>query len=282
MRILSLIDNTRIPQRKDLHVEPGLALSIQLGEQHILFDTGVTGAFLSNAQKMNVDIAQVNLVVISHHHFDHGGGIRTFIDANQHSKIYLKSSPTVRFQLDVYGLIKRTIGLDETLFQDYPQRFNFIDQFTELAPDVYILTKIDKLHPLPKGDRHLFMSAGSSRQLDDFEHELILVIRQNTGLVIFTGCSHHGILNMLDAVITLFPDQPIKAIFGGFHLIDIPLLNNMAGSKADVEALGRDLLKYPIKKIYTGHCTGQKAYRVLKEVLDKKLEYFATGCQVDL
>lgn len=282
MRVVALIENTRIPQRRDLHTEPGLALSIHMDERQILFDTGVSGTFLSNAQRLHVDIAQVNLAVISHHHFDHGGGLRAFLEANNHSKIYLKSSRTEHFLLDIYGLIRRQVGLDETLFQKYPQRYTFTDQCCEIASNVFILTKIEKLHPMPKGNRHLFMGDGSSKQLDTFEHELILVIRQDTSLVIFTGCSHHGILNMLDAVVAHFPEQPIKAIFGGFHLIDIPLINNMAGSKDDVEELGQAMLKFPIEKIYTSHCTGQKAYHILKEVLGTKLEYFATGCQAEV
>lgn len=282
MRVAALIENTRIPQRRDLHTEPGLALCIQMEERQILFDTGVSGTFLSNAQRLQVDIAQVNLAVISHHHFDHGGGLQTFLEVNDHSKIYLKSSCTENFLLDIFGLIRRQVGLDETLFQNYPQRFTFTDRFCEIASNVFIVTEIKKLHPLPKGNRHLFMDDGNSKQLDDFEHELILVIKRDTGLVIFTGCSHHGILNMLDAVVAHFPAQPIKALFGGFHLIDLPLINTMAGSKEDVEELGRAMLKYPIEKIYTGHCTGQKAYHILKEVLGTKLEYFATGRQIEV
>lgn len=66
------------------------------------------------------------------------------------------------------------------------------------------------------------------------------------------------------------------------HLIDLPLINNMAGSKDDVEVLGRALLQYPIEKLYTGHCTGAKAYRILRGVVETKLEYFATGDQAEI
>lgn len=51
----------------------------------------------------------------------------------------------------------------------------------------------------------------------------------------------------------------------------------MAGTKADVAALGQAILEYPVEKIYTGHCTGIKAYRILKEVMGERIEYFATG-----
>jgi 7,8-dihydropterin-6-yl-methyl-4-(beta-D-ribofuranosyl)aminobenzene 5'-phosphate synthase len=282
MEVIALVENTGRLDRKDLLSEHGLSLSIFSKDQQILFDTGISGNFHLNAQKLKADTAKVTHAVISHHHFDHGGGLATFLEANNKARVYLRPSSTEQFYLDIFGLYKRRIGLDDTLIQLHPQRFVLVSQFSEIAPDVFVLTKINRRHSLPKGNRHLFIGAGSSRRLDDFDHELILVIRQNTGLVVFTGCSHHGILNMLDTVLEHFPGQAIKAVFGGFHLIDLPLFNSMAGSKADVEELGNAILSYPIEKIYTGHCTGIKAYRILKEVLGAKLEYFATGDKTEV
>jgi 7,8-dihydropterin-6-yl-methyl-4-(beta-D-ribofuranosyl)aminobenzene 5'-phosphate synthase len=118
--------------------------------------------------------------------------------------------------------------------------------------------------------------------LDRFEHELVTVVRDKEGLVVFTGCSHRGILNMVDAVSSQFQGVPIKALFGGFHLTGLPKLNTMAGSKREVEGIGQEMLKYPIDKVYTGHCTGPKAYRVLKGVMGDKLEYLPTGGDVEV
>lgn len=282
MEIIGLIENTRLPARKDLQIEHGLSLFIRSKDQQILFDTGISGNFLQNAQKLKVDLTQVTQAVISHHHFDHGGGLITFLNANTRGKVYLRSSQTEQFSLNVFGLLKRPVGLDETLLQQQAHRLNYVSQFEEIAPGVFLLTKIGKRHPMPKGNRHLYMGVGSAKKLDDFEHELILVIQQDTGLVVFTGCSHHGILNMLEAVLKHFPGQTIKAVFGGFHLIDLPLLNTLGGSPSEVAELGRAILKYPVEKIYTCHCTGPKAYRILKAELETKLEYFATGSRADV
>jgi 7,8-dihydropterin-6-yl-methyl-4-(beta-D-ribofuranosyl)aminobenzene 5'-phosphate synthase len=282
MKVIALVENARLPGRGDLGSEHGLALCIFFRGQQILFDTGISGVFHSNAQKLNVDTAQTTLGVISHHHFDHGGGLATFFEANQQAQVYLRNSRTEDFYFEVYYLIRRWVGLDKSLFQRYPHRFTWISQPCEIAPGVFILTQIGKHHPPPKGNRHLFAGTGWSRQRDDFEHELILVLREDADLMVFSGCSHHGILNMLDAVLEQFPDQTIRALFGGFHLIDLPLINNMAGSRAEVEELGRAILKYPVEKVYTGHCTGNQAYRILKGVMGAKLEYFATGCSLEL
>ena len=282
MKVVSLIENNRLPHRQDLHAEPGLALGIFSESRRILFDTGISGAFASNARKLDVDLAEMDLAVISHHHFDHGGGLAAFLEANNRAQVYLRRSETERFYLKLFGPFKRPIGLDENLIQRNIQRFSFIDQLTEIAEGVFVLTRIGRQHPTPKGNRHLLKSSGTSNKPDDFEHELILVVRENGALTVFTGCSHHGILNMLDAVVEHFPGQPIKALFGGFHLIDHPLIYNMALSPAEIRELGRAILNYSIEKVYTGHCTGKKAYPFLREAMGERLETMTTGFQVEL
>ena len=282
MRITTLVENTRLESRKDLSAEHGLSLHVYFNDKHILFDIGATEAFSKNAEKLGVNIQKVGMVVISHHHYDHGGSLDHFLKANQNAKIYLRQREEREYWFRALGIINKYVGLDKNLFHRYADRFNFVDKFTEISPDVFILTKIGKPYSLPKGNRHLFAKKGNIYELDKFEHELIMVIKEEKGLVVFTGCSHSGILNMIDTVAKRFPGVRIKAVFGGFHLIGLPMLNTMAGSKREVEDIGKEILKYPIDKLYTGHCTGMKAYRVLKGMLGEKLEYFQTGSRIEV
>lgn len=85
---------------------------------------------------------------------------------------------------------------------------------------------------------------------------------------------------MIDTAVELFPETRIKAVVGGFHLVGLPLFNSIGGSKKDIESIGEYLLNYPIDKLYTGHCTGIKAYRILKGILGDRLEYLPTGRSV--
>ncbi len=282
MRITVLVENTRLENRKDLIAEHGLSLHIYRDDKQILFDTGATEAFSTNAEKLGVHIQQVDMVIISHHHFDHGGGLAHFFEANQKAKVYLRQCEKKEYYFRVWGIINKYIGLDKGLFKRYANRFDFVNEFTEISPGIFILTRIGKPYPLPKGNRHLFAQRSSTRELDRFEHELIMVIQEEEGLVVFTGCSHSGLLNMIDTVAKRFPGVRIKAVFGGFHLIGLPILNTMAGSKREVEGIAKEILKYPIDKLYTGHCTGMKAYQVLKGILGEKLEHFPTGSSVEV
>lgn len=278
MKVTVLVENTRLEERSDLHAEHGLSLHIERQGQQILFDTGGSDAFKHNAERLGVDLAAVDLAVLSHHHPDHGGGLAQFLESNSRAKVYLRShDATDTYFRALGGLLKRPTGLDRTLFETYADRFEFVDQPTEIAPDVFILTEIGKSYPQPRGNRYLFVEKEGVRRLDSFDHELVMVLRQEDGLVVFTSCAHRGILNMVAAVTEQFEGIPIKAVFGGFHLVRIPGLNLMAGSKAEVEEIGREMLRYPIAMTYTGHCTGAQAYRVLKGVMGDKLAYVPTG-----
>jgi len=142
---------------------------------------------------------------------------------------------------------------------------------------VLLIPKIEITYPKPKGNRYMYLEKGSTWRLDDFSHELLMVIKEEDGLVVFSGCSHNGILNMIETVNKKFAGLPIKALIGGFHLMGLPMFNTMAGSKREVADIGRQMLTYPVQAIYSGHCTGQKAYGVLKDVIGEKLNPLHTG-----
>ena len=282
MKITALVENTRLEGRNDLTAEKGLSLYIQSGEHKILFDSGISAAFGRNAGQLGIDIREADLMVLSHHHFDHGGGLAHFLKRNPKAQVYLRGIKGGDYYLRLFGIINKYVGLDKSLFEMYPGRFEFIDKFTEIAPGVFILSDIGKRHPRPKGNRMLLVKEGKSWRPDPFEHELILAIQEKEGLTVFTGCSHGGILNMVETVSKQFQGIPIRAVIGGFHQMSLPMLNTMAGSKVEVEDIGQTMLSYSIEKVYTCHCTGLKAYRILKQVMGEKLGYLSTGSSIEV
>jgi len=282
MKITVLIENSEAPDRTELLYEHGLSVHIAFQGNSILFDMGASEAFSINADALGIDLSGVNSAVISHHHFDHGGGLSRFIELNKSAKIFLNEAPDGEGYFKALGFIKRHIGLDARVIDANPERFVFVDQNIEILPSVYIIPKIELTYPKPKGNKYLYLKKGSEWRPDEFFHELILVIKEEDGLVVFSGCSHNGIPNIIDTANKQFGGIPIKAVIGGFHLIGLPMFNTMAGSKREVEDVGRKTLTYPVAKVYSGHCTGQKAYRVLKGVMGEKLDQLHTGVVIDL
>lgn len=276
MIITTLVDNTRLDNRQDLAVERGLSLHIETESLNILFDMGGGNTFCKNAPLLGVDIGHVDIAVISHRHHDHCNGAVNFISNNSKAKVFLKSSEEKNYYFRACGF-KSDIGINTDLLNEGNARLVFIDQTTEIATNVFAITDISTKHKKQKGNRYLYTQSQSRWEHDSFDHELLLVIKERDSLVIFTGCAHSGVLNMIETAATHFLGERIKAVVGGFHLVGLPLFDSIGGTKQDIKDLGLALLQYPIDKFYTGHCTGKKAYGLLKEVLAERLEAIPTG-----
>lgn len=282
MRITTLIENNGIEDRDDLVAEFGLSLHVDTGVSQVLFDTGSTGAFADNAHALGIDLGAVDVAVLSHQHFDHGGGLERFFDINRQAKVYLRQSDVANRYFK--GLTKEPhpVGIDPSLFERFSDRFVFMNHTTAIAPDVFLLTDIPSRYPRPQGNSHLYVERDGRLLPDPFDHELVMVVRGDDGLVVFSGCSHNGILNMIGAAADHWPGERIRAVIGGFHLIGLPQLNTMAGSRDEVEDIGRRILEIGPKKVYTSHCTGEKALKVLGGVMGETLEAFHTGAIIDI
>jgi 7,8-dihydropterin-6-yl-methyl-4-(beta-D-ribofuranosyl)aminobenzene 5'-phosphate synthase len=277
MKITTLIENR--PSRTDsrLVAEWGLSLHIRFNEYEILFDTGASGAFAKNADHLGVSVSSIDAAVLSHHHYDHGGGFRRFLELNARAQVYLGEAPKGACFGRICGVLKKYAGLDKTLMPDYRDRFVTVREPAEILPNVFLLPHLLCNHTKPAGNKYLFLEKDHVCAPDDFTHEIVMAIRENGKLAIFTGCAHNGILNMVDTVAAAFKNVPIKAVIGGFHFAGLPLFDFMAESKTEVQRTARLLLEYPVDLTYTGHCTGGKAFKILKSVMGERIVDMRTG-----
>lgn len=277
MKITTLIENRDSFTKSDLVSEWGLSLHIELNNHSILFDTGISGSFADNAEHLSVKIDSIDAAVLSHQHFDHGDGLERFFTLNSNAKVYLADAPIDERYIKILGFFKKYIGLNNEIMTNYRDRFEPVSKPTEILPDVFIFPHIVNTHPQPIGNKQLFVKKDGKLSLDDFSHEIVMAIKENGKLVVFTGCSHNGILNMIDTVAKEFEGVLIKAVIGGFHLVVSPPFNFMAGTRKEVENLGKSVLNYPVEMTYTGHCTGAKAFKVLKSVMGDRIKDMRTG-----
>lgn len=278
VNISVLVENTVAPDCPHLQGQHGLSLHIETHSgKHLLFDTGQNRLFAENAQKMGVDLNRVEYAVLSHHHYDHGGGLTTFFAHNNHAPIYCVEPDGRKPMVNIARLIKRPIGIKPSVFKLHAPRFHFIGPAARVADGIYLFSHLSHQHPMPAGNRLLYVDDQGALTPDDFAHELLMVIDEPDGLVVFTGCAHSGVMNMLDTVRTHFPARPIKGLIGGFHLMGLSKLNLWGESARAVATLAKALVNEQIPTIATGHCTGERGYQRLKNVLGRGLQPLATG-----
>lgn len=254
MKIVTLMENTTC--REDLTCEHGLSLYIETGDQKILFDAGQSGAFADNAEKLSIDLAQVDFAVLSHGHYDHGGGLGCFLEINQTAPIYLS-----RYAFEAHhNATGKYIGLDPALMDS--GRLIFVDDKMELGEGITICACRECACTQPIDSAGLTVLENGMLNSEDFRHEQYLLLEENGRQICISGCSHRGILNITD---WFRPD----VLVGGFHFMkveDLEILNHAAEA----------LLTYPTT-YYTGHCTGEAQFAYMKTIMEEKLHSLSTG-----
>lgn len=263
MKIKTLIENTAACP--GLCTEAGLSMYVETLGKKILFDTGMSGDFADNAQQMGVDLAAVDLVVISHGHDDHGGGLKRFMQQNTTAPIYINEHAFRSFFTGEH----RNISLAPELKRD--PRVILTGDRLALGEGLELFTcnGLERRHKMsPFGLSTL--SRGEYRP-DDFRHEQYLRITENGTTVLLSGCSHKGILNIMEWT-------SCDVLLGGFHFMRLGLEGE---DRAYLEDAARRLMTYPTT-YYTCHCTGLKQYAVLKEIMGEQLHYTASGDELVL
>ncbi len=269
MKITTLVENHDHETNPLLKAEHGVSFYVENGDHIYMSDVGQSGKFAENASKLGVDLRHVETLAISHHHYDHGGGLGRFFQENKIAKVYLhKAEDADYLAIDGPDSV-RYIGLDRGLLNAHQDRIFYLDENKEVSPNFHLIAKIPEKFPKPSGDERLKMRIGDITIADPFEHEMVTVIEGDNGLVILTGCAHNGVLNMIAAVKAAFPSKEIQAVIGGFHL-------HHEQDQA-VWEIGETLLAFEIPRIITGHCTGEKQTDILKDVLGDRLERLFTG-----
>ena len=272
MIIKTLVENTSIEET--FHTEHGLSLYIEAAGHKILFDLGQVDLFLENAKKMDVAIEDIDIVVISHGHYDHGGGLGAFLNANSKAKVYLnKKAFDDHYSKRPAGEFKY-IGLDKELIPN--ERLVFVGDYHIIDDGLELYSNIEKEKYNPSGNKDLMMTEGSSIINDDFTHEQNLIITEDGKTLLVAGCAHSGIVNIIEKL-SIKEQKKINYVIGGFHLY------NLAKDKFEDPALVRligEYLKNTGTKYYTCHCTGVEPYKILKEIMGDKIDYLSTGSQL--
>ncbi|SBV92832.1 conserved hypothetical protein [uncultured Dysgonomonas sp.] len=278
MKVIVLIDNNPHPLL-DLYNEHGVSIYFEINDQKYLFDVGSSDKFYMNAQQLGIEIEDVDYLIISHGHNDHGGGLLKFLEVNSKAKIFISSEVKNQSFYSYRKENKRNISLDISLLERYPKRFIFLDKNSQINKNIGLICKFTDQFPLPQANRTLSVKNLNNEILDRFIHEIALIVNESRGIIIFSGCSHNGILNILHTCKEYY-QKDILLCIGGTHLINSDETNSYE-SEEDILKIGRYInYNYPNTQIITGHCSGSNAIRSLSNVLSDKIKVFHSGFTV--
>lgn len=257
MKITCLLENTvaASPAGAKVGAEHGLSLYMETEDRRVLFDMGQTDLFARNAEVLGIDLSSVDVAVLSHGHYDHGGGLSAFLEINQTAPVYLTDTAF----LPHYNGSQKYIGLDTTL-AEHP-RLRRVSGDVDLGSGLTLLTRGSRPRNHSLGSFGLTERVGDAFLPDDFRHEQYLLIEEGGRRVLFSGCSHAGIRDIVE---WFSPD----VLIGGFHVSKMVL-------GEELTALGEALATHGTD-YYTCHCTGEAQFAFLRERMPR-LRYLAGG-----
>ena len=207
----------------------GYSVVIEGLEKTILFDTGTKpDIFASNFRKMGLDASEIDFLVLSHDHGDHIGGISSFVKMKTDIPVIIPHSFTKAFKKRMESL-----GLKPILVKEPAM----------ICEDLYTSGEFD--FPLA---------------------EQALVLDTKQGLVVMTGCSHPGIVEMLKEIKTSF-NKNIYMVFGGFHLLE--------KSEEEMDVIISAMKALGVVKCGATHCTGDKQIKMFRDAFGEN--YFDLG-----
>lgn len=273
MIIKTIVENTSLSD--DFRFEHGLSLYIETKNHKMFFDVGASDLFLENAEKMGVDVAKVDTLFLSHGHYDHGGGLKYFLEKNKKAKLFIRENA---FEPH-YAIHKENkldyIGLDETLKNN--NRITFTKDGFVIDKNLKILADVPQKQLSPKSNKTLFMEQNGENINDTFTHEQNLVIKDNEKTILITGCAHNGIVNILEHFKNINGFMP-NIVIGGFHLSS---RSGTSESKEDLDKIAEYLISTKAK-FYTCHCTGVEAYARLKNKMGRSVDYLSASSQLTI
>ena len=212
----------------------GFSCLIRLPQKTILFDTGGDGSILlSNMAKLDINPKSIDKVVLSHPHGDHVGGLAEFLEQNNQVTVYMPAS--------------------------FP---NQMEQEIRLKVD-----KVEKTYEA----RELFEGVFTTGELDGGIKEQSLVCKTAKGLVVFTGCAHPGVINIIEGVKEITGGE-IYLLMGGFHLIGT--------SPAQIRHIAHSLFQLGVQKVAPCHCNSDEARRHLQDYFSENYIESGVGKQI--
>jgi 7,8-dihydropterin-6-yl-methyl-4-(beta-D-ribofuranosyl)aminobenzene 5'-phosphate synthase len=270
--VTCVVDNKTLKE-KSLKKEHGLAFWIETEHGTVLFDTGQKGKVLMhNLTLLDLNPRDVDVLAISHSHFDHTGGLGAVIRENPaltmvaNEEIFQPRYSRRKGKYEGSGFEMTQEDLAKKI------KIRLSSAPNEIFPNLWTTGEITRrTEPEGRSSSH-FVRVGEEWIPDPYRDDMSLVLKTVDGLVVICGCCHAGILNTLSHIKDHF-EGVITAVMGGIHLMtaDKKMLDNV------IHKLGE---RFPELAMYLNHCTGDDAIKALKAAFGECVHSFPAGSVV--
>ena len=277
MRIINLVEN----ELGDSGCEAahGLSFYVETENHKLLFDSSPSDVVIRNAQKLGVNLGVVDTVILSHGHYDHSGGILPFVELNPRAMIYMQHNAGgeyYAFDGEEQGF--RYIGIDKKILS-LPQ-VQLLKGDTKIDDELQVFTVDQRAYPLPSTNKRLRELCDGQYIQDEFHHEHNLLLTACGKKILFCGCAHNGILNVMETLERKFgPASLPDLVIGGFHLMKRTEFSE--ADTAEVTEIANRLKSYKAH-FATCHCTGFPVFNQMKEIMGNQLSYVRSGDEVEV
>ena len=275
MKIITLMEDKAASG--EFVAERGLCQYIETAKHKILFDMGPSGSFVENAKTLGVDLGEVDIAVLSHGHSDHGGGLEIFCSVNHMADVFVNPEAFGDFYAVLPGQEPRYIGLSNQLWRIEIRMVPSVPGLT-LGGELTFLGDIPNTFEWTPVVPKLQQKTDSGFVRAEFRHAQHLLVSSQGKTVLFAGCAHGGIVNIVRAAEEVLGKRP-DAVFAGFHLFELDPEDPR--SMETLTAVAAELAK-GATVYYAGHCTGDWAFEVLQGIMGDRMRPMRAGSVVKI
>lgn len=236
-----------------LIAEWGLSILIEADNKRLLLDTGAGFSAIYNAQILGVDFNSIDMIVLSHGHYDHTGGLKDILI--RRGPVDIVAHPEIWGKKYSFGPLDNMRHIGIPFQRDHLESLgaNFILSREPLWITENIVTsgEVPFTTDYEETDQTLYVKGENGAVRDTFPDDLSLAVKTEKGLAIFLGCAHRGMINIIRHFRTITGEERIYSIVGGTHLI--------SASPERLDSTVKELRKTGLQKLGVSHCTGFQA-----------------------
>ena len=276
LKVTILVENS-VGVASGLVSEWGLSMLLDFGDETILMDTGEQGNIIKNAAIMGVDLQSISRLILSHGHYDHTGGLLELLKFRKAKKLPVYAHPDI---FNHYGTGFGTgnyLGVPFSEEQLIGAGAEFIWQRKPLKirEDLWVSGEIPRVTSFESVDSKLTKKVIIDFKQDEVFDDMSLFYTSEAGIVIFCGCAHAGLVNIIEHAKKLTGIDKVRGIVGGTHL-----------GPASTEQKSKTI-KYlkslsSLQFIAPNHCTGLPMASRLANEFPKQFRWANTGATFKL